>query len=181
MASSVLRAASTTTVGDPPGVSFEEYVRSRSDRLVRLACLVTRDWEEARDAVQDALVSLCPRWDQLDPVRLDAYVNRTVTNACLMRLRRVRRIRPVASPSALPETLVVADPAAAFVVADEAWQLCGELPAAQRTAVVLRFYQDLSYAQIGDVLGCPETTARSHVHRALVALRERHGGEDNHG
>jgi DNA-directed RNA polymerase specialized sigma24 family protein len=39
--------------------------------------------------------------------------------------------------------------------------------------VVLRFYQDLSFAEVGAALGCPEATARSHVHRALATLRVR--------
>jgi DNA-directed RNA polymerase specialized sigma24 family protein len=43
---------------------------------------------------------------------------------------------------------------------------------------VLRFYEDLEYAEIAAVLGCTEATARSHVHRALGALRERMAGED---
>jgi DNA-directed RNA polymerase specialized sigma24 family protein len=43
----------------------------------------------------------------------------------------------------------------------------------QRTALVLRFYSDLDYAEIGHRLGCREATARSHVHRAMVALRAR--------
>ena len=64
--------------------------------------------------------------------------------------------------------------------ADEAWQLCNQLPPAQRAAVVLRFYEDLSYAQIAVILDCAEATARSHVHRALVNLRARltTGAED---
>ena len=66
-----------------------------------------------------------------------------------------------------------ADPASAIVNADEAWRLFTSLPAQQRAAVVLRFYQDLSFAEIGAALGCPEATARSHVHRALAVLRVR--------
>lgn len=50
---------------------------------------------------------------------------------------------------------------------------CAELPATQRAAVVLRFYGDLSFAEIGAALGCPEATARSHVHRAMASLRSR--------
>jgi RNA polymerase sigma factor (sigma-70 family) len=45
------------------------------------------------------------------------------------------------------------------------------LPAQQRAAVVLRYYEDLEYAEIAAVLGIAEPTARSHVHRALTALR----------
>ena len=60
-----------------------------------------------------------------------------------------------------------------MAAADEALRLCGELPPLQRAAVVLRFYEDRSFAEIGDILGCPEATARSHVHRALATLRTR--------
>jgi RNA polymerase sigma-70 factor (sigma-E family) len=162
-------------------ISFEEYVGARSGALVRMACLVTRDWDEARDAVQDALVSLYPRWSALPAARLDAYVYRSVTNACLIRLRRRRRVWPVAEPQLLPGALAAADPAVGVALADEAWKLCAELPPVQRAAVVLRFYRDLSFAEVADALGCPEATARSHVHRALAALRARHQGGEGHG
>ena len=57
--------------------------------------------------------------------------------------------------------------------ADAVWAVCRELPPRQRAAVVLRFYEDLEYAEIGELLGCSEATVRSHVHRALTALRAR--------
>jgi DNA-directed RNA polymerase specialized sigma24 family protein len=44
--------------------------------------------------------------------------------------------------------------------------------------VVLRYYEGLSYAEIGAALGCAEATARSHVHRALASLKNRLGGEE---
>lgn len=154
-------------------VAFEEYVVRRSDALLRLAWLVTRNGEDARDAVQDALVKLYPRWAGLpDGDRLDPYVNRSVVNACLSARRR-RRPHPVADPGLLPAAPAVSDPAEEIAAADEAWRLCGELPPTQRAAVVLRFYQQLSFAEIGEALGCPESTARSHVHRAMATLRSR--------
>jgi RNA polymerase sigma factor (sigma-70 family) len=79
----------------------------------------------------------------------------------------------VAEPDLLPSAPVGDDPADAVAAADEAWRLCGELAPTQRAAVVLRFYQQLSFAEIGEALGCPESTARSHVHRAMAALRSR--------
>ncbi|MCA0294194.1 MAG: sigma-70 family RNA polymerase sigma factor [Actinobacteria bacterium] len=156
--------------------AFDGYVRLHGDRLLRTACLVTRNWDEARDAVQDALVSLYPRWSTLSPERLDAYVHRAVTNACLMRLRRRRRVWPVAGLGAeTPGS--TADPAVQVVEADEVGRLCASLPPVQRAAVVLRFYSDLSYAEVARALGCSEATARSHVHRAIVRLR----GEPDEG
>jgi RNA polymerase sigma factor (sigma-70 family) len=153
--------------------SFEEYVRLRSDGLVRLACLITRDWEEARDAVQDALVSVYPRWPALEEQGRDAYVRRAVTNACLTHLRRLRRVRPVGDPALLAQAPVVDDHGTAVAVANAAWALCADLPPVQRAAVVLRFHDDLSFAEVAHALGCPEATARSHIHRALKALRAR--------
>ena len=55
------------------------------------------------------------------------------------------------------------------------------MPDKQRTAVVLRFYEELSYAEIADLLHCAEATARSHVHRALAVLKDtlsKEGAED---
>ena len=50
-------------------------------------------------------------------------------------------------------------------------RLLAGLPARQRAAVALRFYDDLAFAEIAMILDCPESTARSYVHRALERLR----------
>jgi RNA polymerase sigma-70 factor (sigma-E family) len=153
---------------------FEGFIRIRSDRLLRLAFLVTGNWDDARDAVQDALEGVLPHWGRLaDSDKRDAYVRRCVVNACLAIIRRRGRSRPTAEPQLLPQAKVQADPAWAIANADEAWRLCTSLPPQQRAAVVLRYYQDLSFAEIGTALGCPEATARSHVHRALAVMRTR--------
>ncbi len=155
---------------------FGDFVDSRREALVRLALLITRNWDEGEDAVQDALASLYPRWTELPAGRdLDRYVNRAVVNACLKRLRRTRTV-PVAELEWLAAD-DAGDPGSSVVLARHAWQLCAELAPTQRAAVVLRFYQDLSFADIAEVLGCGEATARSHVHRAVAALRARHQQE----
>ena len=58
--------------------------------------------------------------------------------------------------------------------------MCEALPRQQRAAVVLRFYEDLDYPEIAAVLGLAEATVRSHVHRALAALRVELSQEDGH-
>lgn len=145
---------------------FESWVAVRGQALVRYAYLVCGDESESQDLVQSVLEKAWPRWRSItsegDP---EAYLRRAITNGAISRWRRLRRLRLVANPPVegiheAPDT-------------DIAWQLCSELPAGQRAAVVLRFYEDLTYAEIGRVLECPEATARSHVHRALVALRGR--------
>jgi RNA polymerase sigma factor (sigma-70 family) len=61
--------------------------------------------------------------------------------------------------------------ASRLAASDAVWQVCQALPRQQRAAVVLRFYEDLDYAEIAAVLDLAEPTVRSHVHRALAALR----------
>jgi RNA polymerase sigma-70 factor (sigma-E family) len=157
-------------------VGFEPWVAARGPAMLRFAYLVTGDAHDAQDAVQEALASACAKWDRVsradDP---DAYVRRMIANAHVSFWRRfAKRETPVAEvtvdqpveDSTLPE--------------DEAvWQLCGSLPRRQRAAVVLRFYEDLSYAEIAAVLQCSEATVRSQISRALASLRALIGEERN--
>ena len=150
-------------------IRFEDYVAARSVALQRFAYLVTRNAEDARDLVQDALLGLYPRWARVSATgNVDAYVKRSIVNAGISRWRRSGREHASDDVQA-----VTADHAASVTDAELAWQLCESLPPLQRAAVALRFYDDLEYAEIASILGCAEATARSHVHRALTRLRTR--------
>lgn len=145
---------------------FETWVAARGPALTRYAYLVCGDESESQDLVQTALEKAWPRWRSInrqgDP---EAYLRRAITNGAISRWRKLHRLKVVSQPPA--------DDFSNAPESDIAWQLCTELPAKQRAAVVLRFYEDMTYADIGKVLGCTEATARSHVHRALAALRGR--------
>ncbi|GAB3818845.1 SigE family RNA polymerase sigma factor [Tessaracoccus terricola] len=155
--------------------AFDDWVSASQSRLLRYAYLLCADREEARDVVQDVYSRMFTKFDRLHrDGGVDAYATRSVTNEVISRRRR-RRLQTVSlekEPAA---------PAAVERVPDRvvAWELCRELPMPQRAAVVLRFYEDLDFARIGELLGMPEATARSHVHRALTALRQRLDEEDH--
>ena len=156
---------------------FDSWVEARVAALLRFAYLVTGSQQAAEDAVQSALVSACEKWSRVsrrdDP---DAYVRRMVVNAHISAWRRSGRRE---SPVAEVRDATVVDPARVVVEHDAVWRMCAALPPQQRAAVVLRFYEDLEYAEIAAILGVAEPTARSHVHRALAALRrELDGAED---
>ena len=90
--------------------------------------------------------------------------------------RTIRRESPVADP---PMPGVTSGPEA-DVAPDERrrlWLACQALPVAQRTAVVLRYYEQLEYAEIAEVMGVREGTVRSHVSRAMAELRKELGGD----
>lgn len=152
---------------------FESWVQARGAALLRFAYLVVGERTRAEEAVQEALVAAWPRWTWIvrrgDP---EAYVRRSIVNAGTSWWRRFRRRElPVAEPA--DDSAATSDPADDLADQDAAWALCASLPAKQRAAVVLRYYEGLSDAEIAGVLGCTAGTVRSQIHRALAALRTR--------
>ena len=149
----------------PAPPAFDEYVRSRHAELLRFAHVLCGDPHLAADLVQDALVGAGLAWGRVrrtdDP---EGYDRRAIVNRYLSRWRRLRR-----------ESLVAAVPDRAYSDAeppdDELWRLLGTLPRQQRAVLVLRFYADLTEAQVADVLGCTVGTVKSNGHRALARLR----------
>jgi RNA polymerase sigma-70 factor (sigma-E family) len=176
-----VEAVVAVTEGETGALDFETWVGSRGDALLRFAYVMIGDVALAEDALQDALTTACAKWNRIraadDP---DAYVRRMIVNAHVSWWRRFRRREsPVPDPAdRVGRDPVATDGASARADADAIWALCATLPRTQRAAVVLRYYEGLSYAEIGAALGCAEATARSHVHRALASLKNRLGGEE---
>lgn len=154
---------------------FDAWAEARLAALLRFAYLVTGSQAAAEDAVQSALVRACEKWSRVgrtaDP---DVYVRRMVVNAHISAWRKSGRRE---SPLAVVRQTSGADPAEHVVRQDAVWRMCSKLPAQQRAAVVLRYYEDLDYPEIAALLGVAEVTVRSHVHRALAALRREHDAE----
>jgi RNA polymerase sigma-70 factor (sigma-E family) len=160
-------------VGDP---TFDDWVAARGPALLRLAYTLTGGASDAEDVVQDALSRALPRWDRISRVDdVDAYVRRMVVNAHTSRWRAWRRrVSPVAE---VADTVV---PDRSGPEPDERraiWAACRALPETQRTAVVLRYYEQLEYSEIAALTGVREGSVRSRVSRGLAALRTELGAE----
>lgn len=159
--------------------SFEEYVLARSVGLQRFAYLITRDADDARDLVQEALTGLYRHWEQVsqrgDP---EGYVRRSIVNAHIEAWRRTGREQPTDDPTVF-DTLIQDEPSGRIADADLVRRLFAQLAPRQRAVLVMRFYEHRSFAEIAEACDCAEATARSLVHRALAALRARHPGIDH--
>ncbi len=152
---------------------YDQFVADRLDRLLHYATAITCDKHLAQDIVQDVLVRARSRWGRIGA--MDApylYVRRMVTNDYLS-WRRLRARRDVSSTHATLEQLspAVVDPAERHAERDAMRARIAVLPRKQRAAIVLRYYEDATTAEIGQVLGCSEGTVRSHLSRALHTLR----------
>jgi len=151
-------------------LGFDEWMAARVPELLRFAYLVTGSQQAAEEAVQGGLSRVYERWATVSRAHdVDRYVRRVIVNAHVSAWRRHgRRESPVAEVRG-PSPAV--DPSVKVSQADLVWRVCAGLPPQQRAAVVLRFYEDLDYSEIATILGCTDTTVRSHVHRGLAALR----------
>jgi RNA polymerase sigma-70 factor (sigma-E family) len=148
---------------------FRSFVAARWTRLVRTAYLLTGDLHEAEDLVQVTLEKLYTAWSRLGPDdRIDAYARRVLVNSNISRIRR-RRLGEwlTTSPPERPATdaIAQADDRAALLSA------LATLPPKQRAAVVLRYWEDMSEAQVAEALGCSVGNVKSQTSRGLAKLR----------
>ena len=136
----------------PSPVEPPELTRLYGDRyapMVRLAHLITGSSAVAPDLVQDAFLKVAPRLAHLESP--PAYLRTVVVNECRGWLRRQAVERRHQRP---PEPVLVIPPDV-----DEVWSALDRLTDRQRAAIVLRFYEDLSFDDIARVLDCRLGTA----------------------
>lgn len=156
--------------------ALEELYAAHWRSLVRLAVLLVRDVGTAEEVVQDAFVAVHGRWRRLrDPDRALAYLRQTVVNRARSVLRHqtvverhARREAGAGRGSAPPEPAVEHAGRRTAVL-----QALGDLPERQREVLALRYYLDLSEAQIADTLGISRGAVKSHASRGAATLRER--------
>ena len=153
---------------------FEEYVARRGTAMLRFAYLLTREHHLAEDLVQEVLARSHRRWSRI--ARLDhpdQYVRRAIVNEFLSwRRRRSSSEVAVTDFGDLPAGgRFGGDPAPRLAEQEQVRALLATLPRQQRAVLILRYYEDLSDAQIAEIIGCSAVTVRSHASKALGRLR----------
>ncbi len=143
------------------------------DAVYVRASVVLGNRFEAEDAVHDAAERAWRRWGSLkDQDRFEAWFGRILLNVCRDRLRRRRRVQTIETALVeAGESAVIGDPARVSDERDRVRRLLDQLSADERIAVILRFESDLTVPAIADLLGVPEGTVKSRLHRALRKLR----------
>lgn len=158
--------------GQAMGGLVEQY----APQVYRLAFCILKSEEEARDAAGDVFIKLYESPEKIPEKGFKPWLMKVVYNHCLDLLRR-RKTWQGLLPRLLrylqagPEP----DPAEAVVDAEEqiiVRQALLKLPEKERAALVLRFYQELSYDEISEVLGVPVSLVGTWLHRGKTRLKE---------
>ena len=158
-----------------PAVTADEAITSlyaaHYRSLVRIAAFLLHDVGAAEDVVQDAFVALHGHWRQLrDPDRAAAYLRQAVVNRSRSRLRH-QKVVDRHAPTPGPDAPSAEYGAIGALERTEVISALRALPARQREVVVLRYYADLSEAQIAEAMGISAGAVKSHASRGLAALR----------
>jgi RNA polymerase sigma-70 factor (sigma-E family) len=139
--------------------------------LVRLGALLLRDSGTAEEIVQDAFVAMHGHWHRLrDPHKALAYLRTAVVNRCRSRQRHLVVVDKH-MPRSLPVVPSAEQVALRTAETDRVIEAMRSLPEKQRTVMVLRYYGDLSEAEIAEAMGISRGSVKSHAARATKSLR----------
>jgi len=157
-------------------MTFNEFAGARLAAVLRFATALTGDPDLAKDLVQEVLIRVSARWQEIGQLdRPEAYIRKMVVNEYLSWRRRSWRRRswrliPLGMSNDLTG-VPSPDPADGYIERQALLAELAKLSRRQRTALVLRYYEGFSDAEISDVMSCTQSTVRGHVFKALAALR----------
>ena len=144
---------------------------SHNRSLVRIAALLLHDTPAAEDVVQDAFVAMHGSWRNLrDPDKALAYLRQAVVNRARSRLRHLK-VADRKAPAPMPDAASAEYGALHALEREHVMQALRGLPHRQREVLVLRYYADLSEAQIAEAMGISTGAVKSHASRGMTALR----------
>ena len=148
--------------------TFPAFMAAALPSLLRFGYVLTGDPHRGEELVQSALVTTYRRWRHLRHEEPHAYVRRAIVNAHTSLWRRHRREAPLPDGFDPPAR---ADGVTRYDDVDQVLRALRVLPPRQRAVIVLRYYDDLSEAEIARTLGCSPGTVKSQASRALRTLR----------
>lgn len=153
-------------------VTLEDLYRAHRMRLVRLALLLVDEPATAEDVVQEAFTGLHRHWGNLrDAAAAVGYLRTAVVNGSRSVLRRRKTARDYTPPHPVnarsAESLAMLSAEHQAVVS-----ALSQLPPRQREVLVLRYYGDMSEAEIAEAAGISKGTVKSTASRALDALQK---------
>ncbi|SDI30671.1 RNA polymerase, sigma subunit, SigW [Alteribacillus persepolensis] len=165
--------------------AFAELVDLYKDKVFQIAYRMTGNHYEAQDMAQESFLRAYANIDRYDENRkFSTWLFRITTNLCIDRLRKrkpdysldeeikgtdgLTGYAQIAATDQLPEDQVVT-----LEMQEWVQKAIVSLPPKYRSAIILRYIEDLNIQQISNILDLPENTVKTHIHRGREALRKR--------
>jgi len=147
--------------------TFETFYEDEYWPVVRLAAALTGRWDVAEELAQEGFLAIHRQWSRISSYDSpEAWLRRVVLNRSLSAMRRRTVEARLAMRLARQRRPSIELPPAA----GDVWRLVAALPKRQAEVVALVFVEDRSVADAAALLGCEETTVRTHLRRARIAL-----------
>jgi RNA polymerase sigma-70 factor (sigma-E family) len=154
---------------------FDLFVAEATDHLFRTGYLMTGNAGDAEDLVQETFIRMARRWHRVRSMNYRlAYARRTLINLVLdnasRRSQQLAELDPAVGADIADDTA-----ARALRHVDDLAEFCwalGELPPAQRAVLALRYWEDLSVAEVAKILGCSAGTVKSAASRGAARLAQ---------
>ena len=151
----------------PTDLDFADFVAAQTRPLLRLAHALTANPHDAWDLTQETLARLGERWGRTRFDEPAAYARTVMVRLNIDRIRRLRRELPLFGGPAEEAPVEVVGEADAWLV-----EALATLSPRQRTAIALRYVEDLDVRGIAARMGCSEGTVKSQLSRGTERLRE---------
>ncbi|MDQ0063078.1 RNA polymerase sigma-70 factor (ECF subfamily) [Paenibacillus harenae] len=165
--------------------AFAELVSLYQDKLFHMAYRMLNNRQESEDVVQDTFLRVYKNLDRYDEnLKFSTWIYRIATNLCIDRLRKRKPVYSLDAESTEHEgldgySMIPSDdrtPETELLLSDTQriiHQAIETLPPKYKTVMTLRYMQDLSLQEIGDIMDMPVTTIKTRVHRGREFLRKK--------
>jgi RNA polymerase sigma-70 factor (ECF subfamily) len=158
--------------------AFGMLVRMWQERIHRFALRYVNDYDLAQDITQMTFIKVFTRLNTLDsPERFTPWIYRIALNLCIDEARRKKRLRQFESEGTFNEETDLADvlqQSDSHAFSQDRNRIIEQslhrLPDEQRTIVLMKIFQELTFREIADILEIPENTAKARLYYAFKAL-----------
>lgn len=163
---------------------FAQFAENARRPLTHLALALTNDRTEADDLVQETLMRVMNRWREVPVEHPFAYARTALVRAHISEHRRPHHRRECLDGTSGTDAPLSGHSHGAASLEDEATdravlrKALAAMPLRQRQVVVLRYLEDMSIADVAEVLGCSTGSVKRSTHTGLLALRRAFGNAD---
>lgn len=153
--------------------AYSELVKRHQKALLRMALRFVKDLDVAEDVVQESFIKAYEKLNLFEGrASFKSWLFQIAVNTAKNKLREKKRITTDIEDIHIAVGAVAESSLVQTALAAQIQEEVDKLPVRQKTALVLRVYEDLSFKEIAEIMDCPYDTAKANYRHALMKLKE---------